>query len=310
MRWQLCLVVVIGVAGCAQEYGPGHVEDLLRRAADGARAQHARGNAAEAAELAAAVERIDPDFADLEPLAAGARAWAPSLAGVSRARRVEVQRPAAQRVLLYVPDRLLDLLDVISFDAHVGPGIFVDAHGTHALQASAGARSAVGAGLSRGRMLGVHARQETGVAVLAMGARTGGIAVAGTAGARAHQASVAGIHDPYDGYYQEHADYWSVGASATVLLAGGGAELHPVQLLDFLAGWIGLDPLDDDLAHTRGLRLGRDERELLADLARVEQHDASLEGYREARESAAPQSTATPLPRRSDPVPASPAPEP
>ena len=92
-----------------------------------------------ASALLAAVARIDPQHQG----AAGLRAalgsdWsglAPQpLLGSSHAMRPALKRPVYQRALLYLPDRALDLLDVISLGNGFGNGAFVDVHATRALQ--------------------------------------------------------------------------------------------------------------------------------------------------------------------------------
>ena len=98
-----------------------------------------------------------------------------------------------------------------------------------------------------------------------------------------HVDSLVGMHHPSDRLYQEIRDYWAVGASATVGAVGFEADVHLLQIVDFLAGWVGIDFLHDDFAHTRALRFDATEPKLLAELSGVRQSRESLEAYREAR---------------------------
>ena len=48
--------------------------------------------------------------------------------------RPQVERSFAKQALLYLPDRILDLLDVFTVGAHLGLGFYGDHHVTRGLQ--------------------------------------------------------------------------------------------------------------------------------------------------------------------------------
>jgi hypothetical protein len=266
------------------------VEHLLSRGLAAARKHHASAQDAEAALMINAVAAIDDEYpglealrSDLDPdvLTSMNRGWL----GMNRKLRPAASRPIPLRVLLYLPDRVLDLMDVVTVGVHFGLGAFVDAHATRAMQLAGGFRSTGGLGLHDQRSLGMKAQAEAGLTVVAAGGQSYVGGLIGTSGALGGFDSTAGLHQPGDRLYQEFRDYWAVGASATALMVGFEADLHPIQLVDFLTGFVGIDLLHDDFAHTRGLSLGPADPTLLAEIWQLRRSRGSLDAYLDARRS-------------------------
>jgi hypothetical protein len=164
---------------------------------------------------------------------------------------------------------VFDLLDIFSFDINFGGGVFANAHATRALQAGAGLRSVGGIGWHDNRSLGVESQKEAGLNVLALGAQAYSATRVGTSGIQETSEGMAGIHCPSDLIYQEYRDYWAVGASVTAVFIGIDVDVHPIQILDFLTGFIGIDICNDDFAGTRMISLSGLDRQLLLDLAHI-----------------------------------------
>ena len=276
-----CLVV----AACAGSRSPGQIQGLLADAYAAAETHAQAGRNHEAAVLLASVREIDPAHAGLDALtsqidpnafATMDRGWL----GSNLKLRPRAEHSLGARVAWYVPDRLLDLMDVVSVDAHTGYGVFVDAHVTRAAQVAGGFRSVAGLGLHEHRSLGGRAQVEAGLNLLPVGAQTFTGGLAGTSGALGIADHFAGVHRPDARLYREYRDYWSIGAAGTVLFIGVDWDLHPAQLVDFFCGFAGIDFLNDDFARTRGLELSRREQWILADLSRVRGDTSALEIYR------------------------------
>ena len=267
------LLLAVGVlAGCASPTPPHEVDRLARAALTAAEGHLDEGNPGEAAELIDAVLAADPDHplavALREPLDVPERS---TLLGMNRARRAPVDRNLFSKVLLYLPDRVLDLCDIVSFDVHLGFGFWADVHATRALQAAAGTRSITGIGWHERRSLGSRTQAESGLTVLALGAHASAGTLFGTSGVYGYRASIGGLHEPGDKPYLEIRDYWALGAAVTLAFVGLDFDFHPVQLADFAAGLFTVDFLNDDFARTRSLNLPRYERELIRDLLEAEQ---------------------------------------
>jgi len=273
----IALASLASVAAACTTPVPRHEAERLARAALEAAEGHLRdGNPAEASYLAEAALRGDPEnpraLALLARIEAAGPFYRDPLLGSNRPLRAAVERPLGVRALLYLPDRLLDLADVASFDLHLGFGLYANAHATRALQAGAGARGITGLGWHDRRSLGLRDQQDAGVVLAAAGAETTSGRLVGTSGIFAWAETVAGLQEPSDLLYQEVRDYWGVGLAATLLFLGIDVEMHPLQMADFAAGWVGIDFLHDDFAATRRLAFTRHERELLRDLQEAAAH--------------------------------------
>jgi hypothetical protein len=260
----------------------------------------------EAAVLLEAILAVDADYPgarELESdLGAGAREGLErSLLGMNRRPRPHIARSGWSRALLWLPDRLLDLLDVVTLGVHLGPGAFADAHVTRGFQFVGGFHSTGGVGLHDYRSLGLKTQAEAGLTVIAVGSHAYGGSLVGTTGTHAATDAAVGLHRPMAPLYQGFRDYWALGVNATAAIVGVDVDFHPLQLADFVAGFAAVDFLNDDLAHTRGLKLDAVESELVAELWGTWSSEATLGAYLEARDAGT-----LPSGRRPGPAPGQP----
>lgn len=264
------LALALLAAACASPLPRHEVERLADATLDAAEGHLRDGSPTEASYLTESVLRADPGNPRALELLARIGAAGPAsrdpLLGSNQPLRGAVSRAPAWRVLLYLPDRLLDLADVFSVDLHLGFGLYANVHATRALQAGAGGRGVTGLGWHERRSLGIREQQESGFVLAAIGAETSSGTQSGTSGIYSWSETVAGLQQPTDPLYQELRDYWALGAALTVVFLGLDLDVHPLQAADFVAGLVTVDFLRDDFATTRGLRLTRHERELLRDL--------------------------------------------
>lgn len=258
----------LGLACASVPPTPEEIDATLDRGVAAARAHLAAGRDAEATILLGAVQRVDPAYPPAQALEA--RIVSPSIGwndrpclGSNVAQRPLVKRSRFARILLYLPDRMLDLLDVVSFDIHFGWGAHANLHLTRALQAGAGMRTVSGIGWHDHRSLGAQMQGSTELTVLALGGLAWSGELVGTSGVRATSDGIAGLHDPGDPLYQEMRDYYAVGVELTAAILGVEVDLHPVDLADFVVGWGGMDIQRDDFATTRGLDLYEADEALL-----------------------------------------------
>jgi hypothetical protein len=214
-----------------------------------------------------------------------------------------VDRNPLFRLVMYVPDRVFDLLDLVTLDVHFGPGVFADVHVTRRIQAALGLRATMGLGAHDQRSIGLKNQSEAGVSVLTFGTQSVAGTTVCTSGVHTGAESMVGLHSPRNSIYQDFRDFWAIGVAVTAGLAGAELDLHPVQLFDFIGGVLFLDFSRDDFATTRGLRFSGVENDLLRNLAEIER--AKLwEGRRESSEPA-PASEAAPAPESApEPEPA------
>jgi hypothetical protein len=125
-------------------------------------------------------------------------------------------------VLLYLPNRVLDLFDVVRLGVNAGPGFGAQAKATDAAQAMYLSRTSVGVGLQGLRHPPVHAGVEG-----ALGAGPLGEDV------------TAGL-----GWYHSSTD---VRVEVHPAIVGAHVAVDPVEIVDFLLGLFTVDLRDDDL---------------------------------------------------------------
>jgi len=133
----------------------------------------------------------------------------------------EDSRPVLLGVLLYLPNRVLDLFDIARAGVSVGPGIGVELTATRFLNLALMFKTSVGVGLQTLRHLPIEATAYTAVGagplVLAL--------------------------DPGLNWHRSMGD---LRVDLHALLLGAHVALEPIEMLDFLVGFFGLDPADDD----------------------------------------------------------------
>jgi hypothetical protein len=285
--WILVAATVLLTFGCAETVPmrPQRVAEILDHSIAAAQAHVQASQDFEAAQLLMAVDRIDPQL----PVAAPPRAHIPdellrrehpTALGSNVAYRPPVDRSLAGRILLYLPDRLLDLFDIVSFEMRSGLGGGADVHITRAAQLGLEAGYSFSLGWFDHRALGGRYQVFSEAALGPQASRYLLIGGASTAGLELVNDQSSGTETPYLPLYQEFRDYWAVGASAMLLSYGAAFDLHLVEVADFLAGFATIDFLRDDLARTRGLRLSHRDKELLKRLHEVESSPEMLDAYR------------------------------
>jgi hypothetical protein len=148
----------------------------------------------------------------------------------SAAKSADSEKPAEEEkegrsflvgMLMYLPNRVMDLFDMIRFGVNVGPGIGVDLAATDALQAQAFSHASVGVGLQSFRHTPVFMGTEAGLGVGPLGA-------VGDLGAT---------------WYRSPTDL-RVGLYVAIL--GAHVAIDPVEIADFLLGFLTIDIRDDD----------------------------------------------------------------
>lgn len=131
------------------------------------------------------------------------------------------RRSALHVVLLYLPNRVLDLFDIARIGIEAGPGIGIDLRASHAAMLGVMTRTSAGVGLQTLRhlplKLDTQAYLATGPAQL--GASPG----------------ISWYHD-----------FWDLRAELHLLLLGAHVAVNPMEIADFFAGLLTLDPKGDD----------------------------------------------------------------
>ena len=188
-----------------------------------------------------------------------------SLLGSNLTDRVADEKfPLWGNILLYVPNRVLDLLDLITVEAGFcfGIGAKVQATDFFGIGAQVSAGETV-IGLNR-RHPSARASVEEFFHLLPFGTGFLGEARAYTGGTYGIATSQAGIKSPTDTIYQRARDFWAVGAQAEAGVVAATVQLHTIEVFDFLAGFVFYDPLKDDIGSTRPIHIQLTEDEIQA----------------------------------------------
>lgn len=129
--------------------------------------------------------------------------------------------------LLYLPNRVFDLLDVVRCRARIGPGVAASARVTEVAQVFAGSYASVFAG-----MPGPRLRRRPKLPV----------------GLESHNGASVSIADAtVDGGIGPDYSPTEVGLGFHILLLGVDIGFDPVEIVDFVAGIFTVDLRDDDL---------------------------------------------------------------
>lgn len=129
--------------------------------------------------------------------------------------------------LLYVPNRVLDLLDIFRLRVRVGPGIAAGVRATQVAQMYAGSYVSVYAGLPGPRMR-----------------RTPRLPV----GLETHNgASISVVDATADGGFGPHYSPTEIGGGIHLGIVGFEFGIDPVEIADFGTGLVTVDIREDDL---------------------------------------------------------------
>ena len=279
----LSLSWLAALGACGSFHAPEVVAARLERAMTTAAERHATGDDVVAHQFVEMVREIDATYPGAEALALELEGeeflFDRPLLGSNLRRRPQVDRSVAAHVFLYLPDRLLDLLDCVSFDVHLGLGVLANVHVTRAVQVGVGGRAVGGIGWHDHRSLGFLGATESEAVLPGIGTQAYAGGLVGTSGVFGCADTLAGLHRPSKRIYQNMRDYWAVGASVTALVAGVDVDLHPVEFADFLVGFSTFDFLHDDFAATAGLGTTAEEDEQLKVLTSIRRSGKTMEAY-------------------------------
>jgi hypothetical protein len=172
----------------------------------------------------------------------------PRMLGVNYAGdRLREERPLHAVVGYYFLNRVLDTVDILTVNVGVGPALHAEAHATNFVRLGAGGAylASLGTGAAP-REAGFFGRGIGEFTLLNWSAKRVHYDEYLSTGKDYDLTSVE-FRDPTQQLYRKKEDFWSVGGSLGLLIVGGQLEVHPVQIADWLTGWVGIDFLNDDL---------------------------------------------------------------
>lgn len=170
------------------------------------------------------------------------------IAGQLPAQAPPPRRSPIYHAVFYLPNRIVDLLDIVSFGVgipslpYVFPSaIHANAHVTRGFQA--------GLGNTHGLFLGKSFSRDFAWSLTHNEFSVGPFTITELKHTAQSSAAVdkVGILVPSDEpFAQRRLDYWAVGAHAGFLPVAASVDVHPVEVLDALLGFFFIDLLGDD----------------------------------------------------------------
>lgn len=278
-RWFVAILTLCAIVPILSACGTFDQEiydssfDLIEESAQSYAAQ---GDQGQAIILARALLDAEPDNPEADKILRDSLAEAPelrylqykNLLGSNVTDRVPNEGfPLWGAIALYLPNRVLDMMDMIGVEGGVCIGLGAKAQVTDAL--GVGAQVTGGefmVGLER-RHLSARSTLDEFIDVFPFELRTLVEARAYTGGVYAIPYVGAGVKVPSDKIYQRARDYWAIGGQAQAIILGVSARIHPVEMWDFVAGLAMFDILYDDIGTTRKLQFEPNEKEAITRLA-------------------------------------------
>ncbi|MDD3704399.1 MAG: hypothetical protein GX280_07965 [Lentisphaerae bacterium] len=160
-----------------------------------------------------------------------------------------VQAQWLEKVALYVPNRVIDLLDSFTLNLGAGPTLRGELRATHAVQ--------IGGGFGYTAKLVKDINRQYGAALqegwswYVPGISSENIERRNqTRWVRNFYRETYGFPYPADEYYNYHegaCDYWEFGGTLGALLIEADVSVHPIEMVDALLGFILIDIKGDDL---------------------------------------------------------------
>jgi len=274
------IALAIGIAACfisgCTTFNQSTYDDSFKTVLNSAQTQFQNKNYPRAIILSRAILDAEQDNQEAKTIADKSLEAQPDLSslmykdvlGCNMSDRIPNDIGWPGKIALYLPNRLLDVIDLITLEVGVCLGAGVSFFATHdgalGLQASAGEAMI---GLNN-RNLSARGTLENFTDFFPVEARSFMEARAYTAGVYSCTYHNSGIKSPDQYIYQRARDFWALGAQAQVIAYALRFEFHPVEIFDLFAGFAFFDPLHDDIGVTKGIDLSSSEREAMAQLAK------------------------------------------
>ena len=165
------------------------------------------------------------------------------------------------KLIMYVPNRVMDVLDIFSLSVGAGPVVGIDARVTRAITAGAGVGAVAKLEKGYNRQYGAVVEDGYNIDFLFLSAEKKETVNATRFIKRIDVDRICAVwpNDEVYDFYEGARDYWSVGVSLAAIV-DIDFDIHPVEILDMLTGFFFIDLKGDDLevydvANTREIDL-------------------------------------------------------
>ena len=214
--------------------------------------------------LAAVVSQLKPENQELVK----DRNFVGKASGFNVRAKHKIKSSILVKILLYIPNRILDILDLFSLRFSYGPQIGASVWATRGWHQGLYTGNITGiALLDQKKNIGVYREASFEFAVLPLGLGYYNVSAEKNGSSGTHLGEGSNFyHNPKDPIYQEYRDYWSTGVKVGVGYSGAEIEFHWLELFDLFAGMLFFDPLNDDLGSAKKYKFSKYQTQLMKDL--------------------------------------------
>ena len=151
-------------------------------------------------------------------------------------------------IVLYIPHRLVDAFDVFSMTLGFGPTARVKVHATRdfAFGAGVGVEASAVKQINRQYGFGLESGWDASFAWLSAEHSQRESSLGSLKDYYYYSTGIPSPRENIYKFFDGTRDFWSLGVEAGVGLVKFNFELHPVEVADFITGWIFIDLKDDD----------------------------------------------------------------
>lgn len=159
-----------------------------------------------------------------------------------------VQASVGDKLLLYIPNRLVDFVDIISLSMGFGPAIRVNVHATRVISFGGGVGATAKAikAINRQYGAGLESGWETSFMMISAESKELKDNTRGVKSFNYYSTGVPSTDEKIYEFYDGARDYWSIGVAGAAGLVELDAEFHPVEFADFFTGFLFIDLKGDD----------------------------------------------------------------
>ncbi len=151
-------------------------------------------------------------------------------------------------IVFYVPHRIIDAVDVFSMTLGFGPTARLKVFATRdfAFGAGVGVDAALVKQINRQYGAGLESGWDTSFALISAEHSQRESSVGSVKDFYYYSTGTPSPRENVYKFYDGARDFWSLGVEAGVGLVEFTFELHPVEIADFVTGWVFIDIKDDD----------------------------------------------------------------
>ncbi|HBC88342.1 MAG TPA: hypothetical protein DCZ94_15430 [Lentisphaeria bacterium] len=159
------------------------------------------------------------------------------------------QATVLDKIVMYIPNRIVDVTDIISLSLGFGPCARAEMWCTRPFSfgAGTGVEAKMIKGYNRQYGFGLESGWDTSFVMISAEGKELQSTIGTVKTVEYYASGVPDLRKKDYSYSEGSRDYWSVGVQAGCGIAEVDAEFHAIELFDFFAGFIFFDLKDDDI---------------------------------------------------------------